>query len=250
MLIDIMNMENYISYNISIAKVFGLNAAVYCSELLSILSKAQRKNKMVEGEFFKLDRKYITNRTTLSVEEQLRVDNVWMKYGILTKYHENPDTIKVDVELLFSIVSSEDCASLDKLKKDISTITKRDDKSTKKSMVTKALKDSIECSNYELLTALRNWVDCIFDKFGYMSKVTISSFQKTLNEYTKGDLDLALRIVEIATIQGYKMCDWAIKVYEDDKRTKKINENFAQSKLRVSKQRVATKDSINKTLTF
>ena len=48
-------------------------------------------------------------------------------------------------------------------------------------------------------------------------KNSIKLFQDTLNNYTQGDLDLALRIVHIATAQSYKDCQWAINVYEKDK---------------------------------
>lgn len=250
MLIDIMNTENYISFSIPVAQIFGLNAAVYCSELINILGKARRKNKMVDENFFKLDRKYITKRTTLSVEDQLVVDGVWMKYGILAKHQDNPDIINLNVELLFSIVADDDLSRLEKIRKDVLSTAKKTDKANKKATILKSLKNSVSCTNPDLRLALQKWVESIFDKDGYLTKDTIETFYKTLNNYTKGDLDLALRIVEIASIQCYRMCEWAIEVYEKDQRHKKNTENLAQSKLRVSKQSVATRDSINKDLKF
>ena len=47
------------------------------------------------------------------------------------------------------------------------------------------LKNSIECSNYELLTALRDWVDGVYARpNGFLSKSAIKIFQDTLNSYT------------------------------------------------------------------
>ena len=38
-------------------------------------------------------------------------------------------------------------------------------------------------------------------------------------KYTQGDLEIALKIVNIASVRGYKECQWAINVYEQEKRT-------------------------------
>ena len=39
MLIDLLNSSNYIMINRDAIRVFGLNTAVYCSELLNIYKK-------------------------------------------------------------------------------------------------------------------------------------------------------------------------------------------------------------------
>ena len=105
------------------------------------------------------------------------------------------------------------------------------------------LKDSISCSNYELLTALRNWVDSIYARpNGFLSKTAITIFQNTLNEYTKGDLDLALRIVQIASVQGYKNCEWAIALYEKDQKQKS---KVQKERIRITEQVVASKEDLS-----
>ena len=38
MLLDLINSDNYMHYNIKLAHIIGLNAAVYCQELLVIYS--------------------------------------------------------------------------------------------------------------------------------------------------------------------------------------------------------------------
>ena len=67
-------------------------------------------------------------------------------------------------------------------------------------------------------------------------------FQDTLNSYTKGDLDVALRIVQIATVQGYRECQWAINMFEDSEKRKRKQEN---SQVRVTEQQVATKKDLS-----
>ena len=251
MLIDIFDMNDYITFNINVAKIFGLNCAVYCSELVTIYKKALKKNKMVDGEFFKLDRKYVTDRTTLTIEEQLAVDSAWMKCGLMEKHQDNPDIIKLDINLLFSILTSEDTKKLEQLSKTFKVKSKDETKQIKKNSIIKNLKDGIKCSDSELLSALWDWIDSIYSKpNAYLSKAMVEDFQKSLYDFTKGDLDLALRIVEIATTQGYKVCQWAINLYLKDEKQKKAAQNYAQSTLRVTRQKVATNETIKKDVKF
>lgn len=247
MLLDVLSTDNCITFNISVAHIFGLNAAVYCSELLNIYKKAVKKNKIVDDNFFKLDRKYVFNKTTLTIEEQLQIDSKWMEIGMLKKHKDNPDIIKIDIPMFLSIVSCEDENKLMNIIKEVKVVTKEEVKETKRMCICKNLKDGIECSNYELLTALRNWIDSIFAKPGSaMTKAVVKKFQSTLNEYTKGDLDLALELVNIATIQGYRDCKWAINIYEKDKRIKHQSELLSKSRLpRVTLQEVANKNELS-----
>lgn len=224
MLLDLMNSENYISFNIELAHKVGLESAVYCAELLNIYKKAYNKKKLIDNEYIKLDRNYIYDKTSLLIEDQLRCDLNLIKINLIKKNKDNPDVIKLDIQLLASIISSDDI----KLKENIKElVTKKSPKGLKESSrqyMISELKNSIVCSNYELLTALRGWVDGVYaNPKGFLSKQSIKLFQDTLNNYTQGDLDLALRIVNIATIQGYRDCQWAINSYEDDLKIKKKN---------------------------
>lgn len=246
MLIDLFNSNNYITINIKLAEIIGLSAAVYCDELIRVFNKAKNKNKLIDNDYFKLDRKYIYSKTTLSIDEQLRLDLNLSKIGLIKKHADDPDAIKIDISLLANILVSDDLKTLGDLSKKVKVSSPKGIRESQRQHTINELKNSIECSNYELLTALRNWVDSIYAKpNGYLSKSVIKSFQDTLNNYTQGDLDLALTIVNIATIQSYKDCQWAINVYEKDKKIKKQQEMFMNTKLpRVTEQKVATKDSL------
>lgn len=248
MLIELLNSNNYISFNIKTAQIFGLNTAVYLSELFKIYEKAMNKNKLIDDNYFKLDRKYVFIRTTVSSEEQIRIDEKMNVIGIIKKHQTNPDILKLDTKLYASIITSEDVELLEDLSERFNTTPKKEKKSlkeTKTEKIVENLKNSISCSDYELLTALRAWVDSIYanPKGNYLSKESIKLFQETLYSYTKGDLDLALRLVKIATIQGYKDCSWAISVYEKDEKIRKSIENKAP---RVTVQKRATTDTLGK----
>lgn len=242
MLLDIFDNDNSISINYKTISIFGLPTAVYLTELINIYKKAIRKNKLVDNVYFKVDRKYINNTLALSVEEQLACDLNLIKTSILKKSVEDPDVLTLDVNLYLSLLSSNDFKLIDDVRKQMKVKKPRGLKISQRQAIINELKDSIECSNYELLTALRNWVDGVYSRpNGFLSKSAIKIFQETLNNYTKGDLDLALRIVQIATVQGYRDCEWAINMFEESER-RKIKQNTKMT--RVTEQSVATKADI------
>lgn len=242
MLLDIFNEDNSITINLKTIKVFGLPTAVYLTELINIFKKATRKNKLQDG-YFKLDRKYIYNLLDLSVEEQLVCDANLLKTSVLKRLSEDPNMMKIDLNLYLSILNSEDVKLIEDVRKEMKTTRPKGTTLSQRQITINNLKDSIDCSNYELLTALRNWVDGVYARpNGFLSKTAVTIFQNTLNNYTKGDLDLALRIVQIATIQGYRDCSWAIELYEKDQKQQKKTD---RERIRITKQYVASKDSLS-----
>lgn len=251
MLLDLLNSDNYININIDIAKIFGINAAVYCSELMNIYKKAITKCRLIDNEYFKLDRKYMTNRTTLTSEDQILVDSKFIAVGIMSKHADDPDIIKLDVNLLASIITSEDESTIKSIQSKIKP-KKEKRKSTQETIISN-MKNHIKCSNDELKAALYNWVDAIYAKpsNAFLTFAVIDMFQNSLYEYTKGDLDMALRLVEIATIQGFKDFTWVKSTYERDLRYNKKSSSYTDSKLpRTTAQKVATNDTIDKSIVF
>lgn len=219
MLIDLFNEDNSITINCKAIEYLGLNAAAYFEVLIRIYKKAYKKNKLQEG-YFKLDRSYIQKVTSLSVEDQLVCDGNLMKLSLIKKSPEDPNKISIELNMYLSLLNSEDVKLVDDVRKQMKVLKPKTLKQSQRQLTINALKNSIVCSNYELLTALRDWVDGVYARpNGFLSKTAIKIFQDTLNNYTQGDLDLALRIVQIATIQGYRDCQWAINVYEKDKKS-------------------------------
>lgn len=221
MITDILN--NTISINLKAIEIFGLHTAAYISILIDIYKKASKKNKL-DNDYMRVDRKYITSILSLSSEEQLICDANLMKVALIKKHDDNPDIIKLDLTLYLSMLNNDDIKLIDDIRNHIKINKPKGIKLSQRQQVINNLKDSIVCSNYELLTALRDWVESIYAKpQGFLSKTAIQAFQDTLNNYTKGDLDLALRIVRIASIQGYRDCQWAINVYEKDLKIQRAN---------------------------
>ena len=243
MLLDVFDNDNSISVNYRTIQIFGLPTAVYLTELINIYKKATRKNKLVEDGYFKVDRKYVNNVLCLTPEEQIICDLNLIKTSVLKKSSDNPDILKIDIKLYLSLLCSEDMKLYDDVKKQMKVQKPKGTKESQRQQYINVLKNSIECSNYELLTALRDWVEGVYARpNGFLSKSSIKIFQDTLNSYTQGDLDLALRVVQIATVQGYRDCQWAINMLEDSEKRKKKQNN---SQIRVTEQEVADKKQLS-----
>ena len=216
MLIDLLNSANYIMVNKDAIRIFGLNTAVYCSELLNIYKKASIKNKLIEGCAFEVDRSYITKQTSLTLEDQLKCDINLSKIQIVQVSKEDKDVIKFDVEKFASLLSSEDIKLLDKVSKKVN-VNAKGSKEAQRERIILSLKESVICNNFELLTAIRNWIDTIMsDPNKYLSKAQVQLFKKRLDEYSNGNIELALAIVNQAIIHQYIDCQWAINAYEKD----------------------------------
>lgn len=256
MLIDLLDTNNYLQVNITTAQIFGLQSAVYISEIINILQKAAKKKKLIDGNYVKLDRKYIFNRTTIDSTEQLKIDKKLMELNILQKHKDDADTITFDLTLFASIVAEEDLSVIKNIKKNVKVKTAKEEKETQKQAMIKTLKESVVCSNYELLTAFRNWIEAIVNnpKIGWLSKLAVTKFVNRTNEYSQGDLDVALKIVEIATIQCYRDCDWAISIYENSKKQIETRERESKERIstrvRVTEQKRATNESVDRNIIF
>lgn len=212
MFLDIYyNESNYGTYNVKCAQIFGLTCAIYLSEILDIYQKAHKKNKIDEEEYFKLNRDYIRERTTLDRTQQSELDDILSSVKVLQL--KDKDHLKIDVDHLTAILTSRDEELLKSISNECKYQSKEQKRESKNRALIENLKSSIECSNDELLAALRNWVESVCEK-NFMNKATVKSFQKVLDGYCRGDLDMALEIVDIATKKSYKECQWAINIFE------------------------------------
>ena len=172
MLTDLMCTDNYAMFNVKVANVMGLHAAVYVNEILNITQKAQQKRKIVDG-YVTIDRDYVHRRTTIFPEEQISIDKKLVGIGVLSVAENNPDNIQLSVDTLANLVAADDANLLKKVTK-LTEVKSVVQSSTKMSMRQKTileLKDFIKCSNEELLNAYRDWVDGVYaNPKGYLSK--------------------------------------------------------------------------------
>lgn len=208
MLIDLLSMANYNSYNVNLANIIGLHEAIYISELININEKAIKKNKISDEGYFTVDRKYITSRTTFDKKEQLEIDKTLNNLKII-HIADNVNVISIDLQVLTGIIMSAD----EKLTKDISSIVNKKQKRTKQQVICDELKKNIVTTNSELIDAYSNWIDSVIAKDGWMSKQAVISAQQLIDANSNRNLDVALKIISIASINGYRDMQWAVNKY-------------------------------------
>jgi hypothetical protein len=206
-------MDNYASYNIKVAEIFGLHPAIYLSELMNINEKAVRKSKITGEETFTIDRKYIEKRTTLSKAEQLKIDQSFKEIGLLKVDNDNQNTMSLDITVLTTIMSGGK-----PLIKELKLITAKTSKNkrTKDEVIKDELKNHIQTTNPELYSAYCDWIDAVYAKQGWMSARSVKVAQKDIDDYSDRNLDVALKIIDIAATRGYREMEWAINVYKQD----------------------------------
>ena len=215
MLIDLLSTSNNINFNIKIAEVIGLHPAIYISELMNINGKAIRKTKTNNDNSFILDREYMKSRTTLDSDEQLEIEKNLTKIGILEKPSEDTDCLILNINVLTTLLMSEDeelisnVKNLEKLKKKSSRVTKAD-------AIKNSLKENIVTTNPELRAAYCEWIDAIYAKQNYMSKKCVIEAQSVVDNFSQRILDVALRVVDLATIHSYRDMNWAITKYNQE----------------------------------
>ena len=216
MLLDILCSDNYEMFNVKLAKVVGLQGAVYINVLLNIQQKATKKEKLEEG-YILLDRKYVKERTSIDEDVQRELDENLSKLRLI--HRKDDDRLFIDVEALSALTLEEDEGVI----KDINEVATRVKKAvhnrgmTQRQRQAESLKGYLVCSNLELLNAYKGWVDGVYaNPKGFLSKRAIEIFQRGVDDFAKGDLDLALKIVEIATVNGYRNVDWAIELFNKD----------------------------------
>lgn len=217
MLIDLLCTDNYVSYNVKLAHLLGLNTSIYLTELLNINTKAIAKQKMTD-EFFTVDRKYITLRTTMDISEQKEIENQLLDLGILKKSEIKDNILSLDITRITSILMSNDEKLIEKIKKtSIKSKNTGEGKITKRQAQANNLKQFINCDNQELREAYLDWIDGVYaNPKGFLSKKSIEIFQNTIDDFSKRNLDVALQVISIATVNGYRDATWAINVYKKE----------------------------------
>lgn len=211
MLINLLSTSNYVSYNIKLAELLGLHSAIYISELMNINDKAIRKNKL-DDNYFKLQREYIKSRTTLDEKEQLIIEDNLIKLGILERGATDTD-LSLNITTLTTIMMSADEQLIDNIKK-LNVLKNKSNRKTKKEQIKINLKNNLIIDNIELREAYERWIDAVYEKDGWMTKEAITYAQEVIDNASNRDLDVALEILKIASVNAYRDMTWAVNAYK------------------------------------
>lgn len=210
MLLDLLSTDQFGMYNVNVAKIVGLNQAIYLNELLNINKKAIQKNRVTEDGCFVIDRKYITNRTTFSEKAQTDIEDSLKSLSLLIggKTH---NTVKVNVPLLSELLSCQDDKEICKIQDII-----YNNSTNPKAKMSYFLYSKIDPSNTELMEDYKNWIDSVIAKDGWMSVDAVSYGQRIVKDFSHGDTTLAKQLINIASINGYRNMTWAVSSWKRD----------------------------------
>ena len=213
MLLDMLSTDMYVSYNVKLAHRIGLHTSIYMTELLNINRKAIQKEKLINNSFFKVDRNYIEQRTTLTRKEQKELDEILQNLNIIKIDSTSRDILYIDTNALTGLLLDDRATVETKLR----PIVKKK-RVTKHDMLVAELRNEITTDNVELRAAYEEWIDAVLARQGWMAKTSVQDAQKLIDTYTDKDLDLAIQIIRVGTANGYRDMSWAINKFETSSR--------------------------------
>jgi len=232
MVLDVISPNNNITCNRTLAQSIGLEEAIYCTELLNIYSKAIKKKKTIDNDFFKVDRNYVYTKTLIPVEKQLQLDSILESIQIIIKEknHKDVDIMKVDVGLIANIVMGNE-----KLREDVTLHLLPRKRMGKKKRTIEVIKNSLECKDSSVLNLLRSWIDVIGSLRGKL-KITPQSaklFQEHIDNYAGDNIELKHKLIKMAIESQYWSAGWVTDKYEKENKDKKETiTNYADYKER------------------
>jgi hypothetical protein len=240
MFLEILNPVNYISVNTNIARMYGLEGAAYCSILLTIYAKATKKNKLIDGEFFKIDRGYIERMTTVSSSKQIEIDHKWKETGMLTINEADGNIIKLDTQIVASLIAGKYV----EVPKDLPQIMFSKSRESKKQNKFEMLKSDLKIKDEDVIIQLKMWIDAvaISKRKNKLTPQSVIMFQEDLVSYAKNNKDLMLKVVRTACSNAYIECQHAINVYERTKNIEEQNRGKSGDYL----ERIATPGSVGR----
>lgn len=214
MFLDVLDKDNYGEFNITAAKLFGLDTAVYFTVIAQIAAKALKKDKVNDG-FVTLDRDYIEERTTLDKKKQYKCDATLTKAGVLMEDEQNPDMIRLNAKQMVAILCNDDPDTLKDLAKAKKGSTETAKAKKQEGMVL-GLSRFITETDQDVKAELVNWIRILAESTR-INKVTIENFQSEMNRYST-DKNTKLAIIKIAQANTYREFAWAQQIYEKTKK--------------------------------
>lgn len=217
MLINLISYTNIGVYNSKLAHKIGIERSAYVSEIVALFEDAFSHKKTDENGYFKVDRYYIEERTALQKSEQLEIDKSLKSIKLIDFDSKSKDKIKIDFGLLEKLIvedNAENNATIQSMLHNAKNIKKTTTEQDKREAIKVALKRNINVSNAELYDAYCEWIECVYQKDGWMTSSAVKEAQRLIDEYTNKDLDIALAIIRIASTGGMRDMSWAIRDYE------------------------------------
>ena len=214
------------SYNVEVAKVFGVCSSVFLSCIHD------------EGYFhgsssstLSLTRQYVYDRTGLDDEKQKEVEVALSECGVLSvspvQNNANKNYYIINEELLDRIVKSPAPEEVIASSKATQFVKKRRvEPVSKRKAYINDLKKKIKTDDPLIRQYLCDWIDSVYtNPKGFLSEKSLGDNEKYLFDYAKGDTDLAISILRVAIRSGWRNIEWAKNEYEEHNKDS-VSNNF------------------------
>lgn len=218
--VDLMSPEAYGQYNIKLATLTSLPVAVYFNCILKISDRVKTKAKFDEEGFFRLDRRYVEMKTTLTEEDQLECDNELANLGILGYDPDDRNRIRVDLVTAAAIITDDMIKPNKTLKKKIgeSKVQAAERKKLGQKMGMTRIATGID-PDPDLADYYAGWVDAVYANpkgKSFLTKLVIQTFISAINKYAKDNKQVKTDLLLLAAKTGYQEADWVISLYEKE----------------------------------
>ena len=239
MYVDILSQNAFVSYNVKMANLVGLNAAVYLAVISNVAYDEVTGGTNNTG-IFELDRNWIEAKTALTVEEQYVCDNILSRLGIIEVLDDDRVKVGIHFDVVASILTESDLKVLDELRKK-AKVKRGEEKHSKNYYIIKRIKTKVEEKSLPevVKTAINTWLDALAEKNQAISSQAVDIWINTIDSYTNND-SVKVKIYEQAAMLGMYNVNNAIQKYELTKKSP-ANGNFigAEQKIgtTVNKQR-------------
>lgn len=221
MILDFITRINTGNYNLRLAKLFGINSAIFLSLLLDYYYVLKDKE-----EYIKLSRQEIYDLTAMNEDIQKQVEENLSEYNLIKisplRNNSNKNYYKIDIELLTKIIVENNNDVEKALSEALSMFIKAGEaprKVSKRTAIINNLKQNITLKDPQCLEYLTTWIDEVMQKSNYLSKNAVVYMCEQLQKYSGEDLNKLRDLCKVASIVVYKDPKWVIKKYEDTKQS-------------------------------
>jgi len=201
---DLLGQNAYGQYNRELARKIGLKPAVYIAEITNILMEVLRKNKYDHdsGEWT-LQREYLSLQTTLTEEEQMQCEDIFIKLGVIKRSSKN--VIMVSLETVENLIMGKV-----EIPQTIFDLPEAKPTYNKKEMIVWNLKKHAASTDPEIKAALDSWVESISAIKGKLTAPQVESFSTSIQNFT-GTKEEKLTVIATCKQAGWLVADWAFK---------------------------------------
>ena len=226
--LDLLSTRNCcLTINEKLIQMLGLDTAAHLTVILDALHQAKKKNRINEDGYFKLDRKYATERTGLTTAEQKHCEDRLILVNLLKRDAETLNLLSVDVGAVVQFIQQDDAKFIDKVKLTLAKQKKDENDEYRKEQMARAIKTAVKTTDFELRQAIFDWIDAMD---GTLRKAAVPLVEDAINAYTK-DKQVKIKLFQIMAINSLRDPQWAINRYERDYKPKGLGEQKVATSL-------------------